>query len=107
MIDFRPHTLRVVSFIKGETADNGDYSGDKPNLSDQIPCRYELSNKANTIALPDGKAFAYSLIVYLDLSDVDYPYGTTIQLFDKNGNKAFEKQIQGFHRGQLNMKLWV
>lgn len=107
MVQLRPHTLRVVSSVKGETAENGDYSGDKLIIGDHIPCRYELSNKANTISLPDGKAYAYSLIVYLDHSDVNYPYGTTVQIFDNSGNKVFEKQIQGFHRGQLNMRIWL
>lgn len=92
---------------EGHKADNGDWIPGKEIIGDPIPCRYELSNKANTITLPDGQAFSYSLVVYLDLSDIDYPFGTTVRIFDKLGKQVFVKQIQGFHRGQLNMRIWL
>ena len=106
-VNFRPHTLRIVSSSNGEYADNGDWIEGSNKFSNPIPCRYEQNGKAQTIIQKDGKSYIYSLVVYLDLSDVDFPYGTTVQLFDRDGTKTFEKPIQGFRKGQLNMTIWL
>lgn len=118
MIDFRPHTLRIVSTEKGHYKETIVMDGTKEVIkkewiegkkimSNPTPCRYEQNGKAQTIILTDGKVCTYSLVVYLDLSDVDYPVGTTIQLFDSNNKKVFEKKVEGFRKGQLNMTIWI
>lgn len=108
MVEFRPHTLRYL-ISNGGYKDplNRDWVEGKEVWSDPIPCRYEPNGKANTYILDDGRAYVYQYVVYLDLDSIDIPYGSKIRIYDQAGTKITEKNISGFHRGQLNVKIWV
>lgn len=96
MILLRPHTLRYAT---------GDTTWSEP-----VKCRYEANGKALEMELPngDGTARKYTYVVYLDLSNAkDYLLGEHIQLFDQRGAMVAQKQVLGFERGQLNIRLWV
>lgn len=96
MINFRPHTLR--------------YATSATTWSEPVPCRYETNSKAVEMELPngDGTVRKYAYVVYLDLDNSkDYLLGEHIRLFDQRGEMVAEKQVQGFERGQLNMRIWV
>lgn len=99
--------MQAISSSDGEYNEIGDWIEGAPALSTPVPCRYEQNGKAQTIIQKDGKAYVYSLVVYLDLSEVDYPLGTTVHLFDESGTKVFEKRVEGLRKGQLNMTIWL
>lgn len=131
LVDFRPHKLQ--KFIPGS---GGDYNDDgnyiepeydedgnliipdeeeednnedhvKDSWSDYIPCRYETNTKALAITLDTGDAYIYNYIIYLDYSGVEFKCGDNIKLFDQDDNPRGEFIIKGYHRGQLNCKIWV
>lgn len=114
MVSFRPHTLTVIREGAGSKAENGDWTPGKETRSAPVPCRYEPNSvkansvKANEITLPDGKAFRYSYIVYVDVNAaLDIQYGDLIELTSQDGVAMGRYEVKGFHRGQLNMKIWV
>lgn len=106
MIQFRPHTLQYQVNIGGYEDDRGDYHPGISSFEGSIPCRYEPNGKAETIAFEDGKVYIYQYVVYLNQDCGEFKIGETIRLLN-NGTVIAEKQVQGFHRGQLNAKLWL
>ena len=103
---FRPHILQYQVTI-GEYEDEiGDYHPGDSHFEGDIPCRFEPNGKANTIAFEDGKTYVYQYVVYLNQNCREFEYGDIIRLLS-DGVVVEEKQVQGFHRGQLNARLWV
>ncbi len=103
---FRPHILQY-QVTTGEYEDEiGDYHPGDSHFEGNIPCRFEPNGKATTIAFEDGKTYVYQYVVYLDQNCREFKYGDNIRLL-RDGVVVEEKQVQGFHRGQLNARLWV
>lgn len=109
MVHFRPHKLRIVTKGEGGYDDKGDWQEAITSYSDYIPCRYEPNGTAQTITLPDGKVFRYSYTVYMNVNPgLSIQYGDFVELTSQDGSViAEELEVKGFHRGQLDMKLWV
>ena len=100
--------MRIVTKGGGAYNQNGDWVESKPTYSDYIPCRYEPNGAAQTIALPDGTAYRYSFTVYMCVNpDNLLRYGDVIELTSQDGIVRGEFTVRGFHRGQLDMKVWV
>lgn len=107
MIDFRPHTLNLVVSMPGSYDASGAYiPGDQREFVG-IPCRYEPNGRAKSIALEDGSLYMYSYMVYLDADCREISFGDEVELFDQFGNSRGKFTAHGFHRGQLNAKLWL
>ena len=103
---FRPHILQYQVTI-GEYEDEiGDYHPGDSHFEGDIPCRFEPNGKANTIAFEDGKTYVYQYVVYLNQNCREIEYGDILRLL-RDEVVVEEKQVQGFHRGQLNARLWV
>ena len=109
MVSFRPHKLRIVTKGGGAYDARHDWKEGEPSYSEYIPCRYEPNGAAQTIVLPDGSAYQYSYTIYLSVNPaISIQYGDLIELTSQDGIViAKELEVRGFHRGQLNMKVWV
>lgn len=109
MVSFRPHTMRVVHSGEGSYDTNGDWQeDDRKRCCCEFPCRYEPNGRANTITLPDGENYKYSYTVYLDVNpSFRIRYGDLIELTSQDGIVIGQFEVKGFHRGQLDMKIWV
>lgn len=107
MVSFRPHTLDIKVSAKGSYDSLGKYIQGSETIISGIECRYEPNGRANSIVLEDGKAFVYSYMVYLDVDCPNIAYGDLIELFNQDGISIGEFTAKGFHRGQLNAKLWL
>lgn len=132
MVSFRPHKLRILDKGEGYYDSNHDWhEGPKPKPSTgntqsgdstqqvettaqeetptYIPCRYEPNGAAQTITLPDGTAYQYSYTIYLSVNpNLSIQYGDLIELTSQDGVVIAESlEVRGFHRGQLDMKVWV
>nr|DAQ59857.1 MAG TPA: hypothetical protein [Caudoviricetes sp.] len=104
--NFRPHILQYQVTTGAYEDNNGDYHPGESHFEGDIPCRYEPNGKANTIAFEDGKTYVYQYVLYLNQDCRDFKCGNIVRLLN-NGVIIAEKQVQGFHRGQLNAKLWL
>lgn len=107
LVSFRPHTLRIVSDSGGYYSQNGDWNPEEPDLSEPIPCRYEPNGRANTIQIGEGESYVYSYMVYLYRDCPEIVFGQRINLYKADGELLGQFQCKGFHRGQLNSKVWV
>ena len=109
MVSFRPHLLRILYKGEGGYSTSGDWVPGREHSSDYIACRYEPNGGANTITLPDGKEYRYSYTIYLNVNpDLVIRYGDIIELTSQDGVVIGDDfEVRGFHRGQLDMKVWV
>lgn len=107
MVDFRPHTLTLTVSLDGGYDVNGYYIEGAKKVTNGIPCRYEPNGKARSIALEDGSLYMYSYMVYLDVDCPEISFGDEVELFDQAGTSRGKFNAHGFHRGQLNSKLWL
>lgn len=107
MVDFRPHTLTHIVALPGSKDELGKFLSGGEKTTENIPCRYEPNGRANTIALDDGTVYTYSYMVYLDVGCPEISYGDEVELFDQSGVSKGRFTSHGFHRGQLNSKLWL
>ena len=88
---------------------NGDWQTSSVTYSPYIPCRYEPNGRASVITLPDGTAYKYTYTIYLCVdASLSIKYGDILELTSQDnvviGN---DFEVKGFHRGQLDMKIWV
>lgn len=102
--------MRIVTKGEGSYDSSRDWvpSGE-PTYSEYIACRYEPNGgRASTITLPDGKEYRYSYTVYLNVNPaLEIRYGDIVELTSQDGKVMGEFEVKGFHRGQLDMKVWV
>ena len=108
IVSFRPHKMRIVHKGEGAYDSNGDWVEGQATYSDYIPCRYEPNGSAQTITLPDGTIYKYTFTVYMCVNPAQMVrYGDVIELTSQDGIVRGEFSVKGFHRGQLDMKVWV
>lgn len=108
LLDFAAHTLDYLHVTDGYEDDNGDYvEGSEEWVENYCKCDIVPAGKANVITIPDGSAKNYSYTIYnLPRACRDFEYGDKIRvkLF---GNEVKEFVVLGFHRYQLQCKIWV
>ena len=107
MVDFRPHTLNHIVSLPGSYDATGQYIEGEKVVNEGIECRYEPNGKARSIAIEDGSLYTYSYMVYLDGDCPEISFGDEVELFDQFGKSRGKFTAHGFHRGQLNSKLWL
>ena len=107
-VSFRPHTLKVITRGKGSYDENRNWVESEETVSEEIPCRYEPNGRANTITLEDGTVYRYSYMIYLSVNpSLAIKYGDIVELTSQDGVSIGRYEVKGFHRGQLDMKVWV
>lgn len=104
---FRPHALSVLEVPEGGYDENGDFVPSAGSWSGRIPCRYEPNGRASTVPVGEGRNYVYSYTVYLGADCPEIAYGQVVRIFDKDGTSIGDFRAKGFHRGQLNARLWV
>ena len=107
LVSFRPHTLKIISFSEGYYDENRDYHEGTEVFSDAISCRYEPNGMARVVPIGEGRNSVYNYMVYLGVGAPEIPFGTRLELYDASGNSMGLYSSLGFHRGQLNAKLWI
>ena len=107
-VRFRPHLISIMETAGGGYNDEtGDFTPGSEVWSDQFPCRYEPNGKAHTVPVGEGKNYTYEYVVYLNTDCPEIRYGQHVRLYDSLGNLKGEYISKGFHRGQLDSKLWL
>lgn len=87
--------------------ENGNpYTGGE-QWSEDIPCDAVPAGRANERMFDDGVKRSYSHTIYLKADCPDFFFGQTIKLKYNTSESATYHKVLGFHRYQLQAKLWV
>ncbi len=107
VLDLSPHTLSYKEVSEGHNDQNGDWvAGDETWVDDYCKCDVVPAGKANVITIPDGAVQNYSYTIYnLPRTCREFKYGDTIKLSLFGDKREFK--VLGFHRYQLQCKIWV
>lgn len=89
----------------GYEDENGDYHEGSSEWRGYIPCNAVPAGKAAERTFEDGKVRAYAYTVNLE-TDIDFRIGDRVKIEFHEG-KVREFGVKGFHRYQLQCKLWV
>lgn len=111
VLDFAPHTLDYLEVVEGhDDEDTGDYvPGTESWVENYCKCDVVPAGKADTITTQDGQVEPYSYTIYnLPRTCRKFRYGETIRIkFFGSDEEAQEFTVKGFHRYQLQCKMWV
>lgn len=103
---FKPHTIAYLVASDGYEDDNGDYHPGESTYEGCIPCDAVPAGKAETREFEDGKVKAYTYTVYLPHGCRTFTIGERVRITLLGGVQR-EFEVKGFHRYQLQCKLWV
>ena len=108
MLDFRPHKIVVITLVNGGKDEDGMPLPDT-EASTELHCRIEPNGSASQVHYEDGVAQNYSFTVYLDQDCREFKKGEIVRLYGLDGLVPNDKNfvVVGFHRYQLNARLWV
>lgn len=101
----KKHRLSYLVRGDGYEDENGDYHEGTSEWRGYIPCNAVPAGKAAERTFEDGKVRAYSYTVNFD-SEVDFAIGDRVRIELLNG-VVREFGVKGFHRYQLQCKIWV
>lgn len=106
VIELKPHLLSYRVTTEGYEDDNGDWHEGSETWSDPIQCHAVPAGRANEITFADGTTSTYTYTIGRLPSDFrEFKIGEDVRL-DVEG-LVREFQVKGFHRYQLQSKLWV
>lgn len=106
VIELKPHSLSYRIATDGYADDNGDWHEGEPGWSDPIECHAVPSGKADLITYADGTTAHYSYEVgRLAPDSREFQIGEDVKLNVQGIERVF--QVKGFHRWQLQSKIWV
>lgn len=106
VLDLKPHLLSYFVAEPGYEDDNGDWHEGKAGWSEPMECHAVPAGRANEITFADGQTATYTYTVGRLSPDCrEFKVGEDVRL-DVNGIVR-EFQVKGFHRYQLQSKLWV
>lgn len=106
VINLIPHTLRYCIVTDGYEDENCDWHEGSEQWSEPISCHAVAAGSANEIAFPDGSVHTYSFTVgRLEPDCREFKIGEKIRL--NVLGQEYNLDVKGFHRYQLQSKIWV
>lgn len=107
ILQLKPHTLEYQVTSQGYEDANGDYHKGESYWQGEIPCdAVPASGKSNEVQFEDGSVHKYSYTIYLNNDVRDFCVGEKVRVTLYGGVKRVFT-VKGFHRYQLQSKLWV
>lgn len=112
VLDFAAHYLGYLDSLSEGYTDRktGDYVDGKEKWIDNY-CRCDIvpAGQANQIPIPDGQVETYSYTIYnLPRSCREFKYGDRIRVkMYGSDDDVREFTVKGFHRYQMQCKIWV
>lgn len=109
VLNFAAHHMDYEIVTNGYTdEETGDYIKGKSEWHDGYDCDVVPAGKANTLSIPDGSLHPYSYTVYnLPKNCREFHYGDKIRIHFYKGDEVREFLVLGFHRYQLQSKIWI
>ena len=106
VLNFKPHRLKYLVSTPGYEDENGDYHPCDELWTGDIPCDAVPSGKAEQREFEDGVVRSYSYTVYLPNECRTFTIGDRVKISLLGGIER-EFEVKGFHRYQLQCKIWV
>lgn len=106
VIELKPHLLSFLSSVDGYEDDNGDWHKGTEEWSEPVSCHAVAAGQASQIPFEDGTTLTYTYTI--GRLPADFPelsVGTKVRL--AIGSSEREYSVKGFHRYQLQAKVWV
>lgn len=108
VINTKPHILEYEIKTKEGFEDSiGDFHEGRAEWTGKIECdAVPSSGRANEIKFEDGSVKNYSYTVYMNSNVREFSLGERVRITLHGGiQKVFS--VKGFHRYQIQAKLWV
>lgn len=107
VINLKPHLLSYLETTPGFEDGNGDWhEGASQWCEKPIECHAVPAGRANEIAFADGTTAIYTYTVGRLSPDCrEFQIGEDVMLNVNGIERKF--QVKGFHRYQLQSKIWV
>lgn len=106
VIEFKSHLLSYRVITDGYEDDNGDWHEGSESWSEPMECHAVPNGRANEITFADGTTSTYSYTVGRLSPDCrEFKIGEDVKLNILGIEREF--QVKGFHRYQLQSKIWV
>lgn len=107
VLNFTPHWLWTQDTEGYEDA-KGNYHAGSGKWKKYLKCDIVPAGQAKELPLPDGSTRTYTYVIHVyDRKCRDFELGELIRLtrFGKDDGREYE--VVGFHRYQLQCKIWV
>nr|DAK96502.1 MAG TPA: hypothetical protein [Caudoviricetes sp.] len=101
-----PHRLQYLVAVPGYEDENGNYHAGSSEWKGSIPCDAVPSGKAEERKFEDGVVRSYSYTVCLPSNCHTFTIGDRVKIMLLGGIER-EFEVKGFHRYQLQCKIWV
>ena len=106
VIDLKPHSLSFLVSLPGYEDDNGDWHNGTEEWSEPLECHAVPAGRANQLSYEDGTVATYTFTVgRLDKDCREFQIGEKVKL--NCLGKEYLLTVKGFHRYQLQSKLWL
>lgn len=105
VLKFMPHRLAYWETTDGYVDENGDPHEGTSRLVEYCKCDMEPAGAANVIQFEDGIEERYSYTIYLPANCRKFKRGDKIVVTHFDSETEFI--VKGFHRYQLQSKIWV
>ncbi len=106
VMDFKPHCLQYLVSEPGYEDDNGDYHPGESHWECCIPCDAVPNGKAEEREFEDGVVRKYAYTVCLPAYCRTFTIGDRVKIMLLGGVER-EFEVKGFHRYQLQCKIWI
>lgn len=106
VLNRKTHRLSYLVSGSGYDDENGDYHPGSSEWKGAIPCDAVPAGKAEQREFEDGVVRSYSYTVYLPSDCHTFTIGDRVKI-NLIGEIEREFEVKGFHRYQLQCKIWV
>lgn len=106
VLRLNPHKLSVLFVRDGYEDGNGDWHQGELEWGEPVDCHAIPAGQANQITFNDGTTANYSYTIGgLNPNMEELKIGDRVLLII--GNDKIEYSVKGFHRYQLQCKIWI
>lgn len=106
-ISLKPHAIQYQCGADGYEDEDGDYHESSSEWVTINDCDIVPNGEARTIALQDGTQKEYSYTIYLPNNCKEFELGEKVRLIFFGNLSEKEYEVLGFHRYQLQSKMWI
>jgi hypothetical protein len=101
-----PHSISITPQPALKQDAEGNVYTSTDGTAVVMDCRVEPSHNNGTISGVDGKQVAYTFVVYMPMTVLEFTPGDKVTVTLENGSQ-YNGRVKRQSNGQLNTRLWV